>query len=154
MKNLLPRFALAAFVLATSATLMRAADAPKARINHVAVYVRDLKVSTDFYRDLVGLEMIPEPFKDGRHSWFQIGPATALHVISGATETLPKIKNAHLCFTVASVDDFTARLKKASVPYENLAGQKMNVTVRPDGVKQIYFQDPDGYWIEINDAKD
>jgi catechol-2,3-dioxygenase len=25
--------------------------------------------------------------------------------------------------------------------------------VRPDGVKQIYFQDPEGYWIEINDDK-
>ena len=22
-----------------------------------------------------------------------------------------------------------------------------------DGVKQIYFKDPDGYWIEINDAR-
>jgi lactoylglutathione lyase len=25
--------------------------------------------------------------------------------------------------------------------------------LRPDGVRQIYFQDPDGYWIEVNDAK-
>jgi lactoylglutathione lyase len=24
--------------------------------------------------------------------------------------------------------------------------------VRSDGVKQIFVQDPDGYWIEINDA--
>jgi lactoylglutathione lyase len=23
--------------------------------------------------------------------------------------------------------------------------------VRVDGVKQIYFQDPDGHWLEIND---
>jgi len=25
--------------------------------------------------------------------------------------------------------------------------------VRPDGVRQIYFQDPDGYWLEVNDSK-
>jgi hypothetical protein len=27
------------------------------------------------------------------------------------------------------------------------------VTDRPDGVHQIYLQDLDGYWIEVNDDK-
>jgi lactoylglutathione lyase len=40
------------------------------------------------------------------------------------------------------------------VEYENWAGEKNAVTNRVDGVKQIYFRDPDGYWIEINDAKE
>jgi len=26
-------------------------------------------------------------------------------------------------------------------------------TARPDGVKQIYRQDTDGYWMEVNDDK-
>ncbi len=26
------------------------------------------------------------------------------------------------------------------------------MTVRPEGVKQTFVRDPDGYWIEINDA--
>jgi lactoylglutathione lyase len=64
------------------------------------------------------------------------------------------VKNAHLCFTVPSVDAFITRLTKNSVPYESWEGKKMSVTTRVDGVKQIYFQDPDGYWIEINDAKE
>ena len=25
--------------------------------------------------------------------------------------------------------------------------------VRADGVRQIYLQDPDGFWVEVNDAK-
>ena len=25
--------------------------------------------------------------------------------------------------------------------------------VRPDNIKQIYLQDPEGYWIEVNDDK-
>ncbi len=154
MKRLLSLLAFSAVLITGLTPVLRAAEAPKARINHVAFYVKDLKVSTDFYLNVLGLEMIPEPFKDGRHSWFLIGPKTHLHIISGATETLPKIKNAHLCFTIASVEDFTAVLKKHNIPYENLAGQKMSVTIRADGVKQIYFQDPDGYWLEINDAKD
>lgn len=141
-------------LLSLIGTGLRAADEVRPRINHIAFYVRDLKVTTDFYLNTIGLEQIPEPFKDGRHSWFLIGPKTHLHIISGATETLPKIKNAHLCFTVPSVDAFVARLVKAKITYENLLGQKGAITLRPDGVKQIYFQDPDGYWLEINDAKD
>jgi lactoylglutathione lyase len=45
-------------------------------------------------------------------------------------------------------------LEKNKIEYENWAGQKMTVTTRVDGVKQIYFKDPDGYWIEINDARE
>jgi lactoylglutathione lyase len=124
------------------------------RINHVAFYVIDLKTSTDFYSNVVGLTTIPEPFKDGRHTWYSVGPKTHLHIISGAKEKLPKIKNAHLCFTVPSVDAFIQRLNAAKVPFEDLAGTPGAVTHRVDGVNQIYFQDPDGYWIEINDAKE
>ena len=124
------------------------------RLNHIAFYVLDLKVSTDFYLNVVGLDTIPEPFHDGRHTWFLIGPKSHLHVISGAKEKMQHVKNAHLCFTVPSVDDFIPRLTKNNVAYESWEGKPQAVTTRVDGVKQIYFQDPDGYWLEINDAKE
>ena len=123
------------------------------RVNHIAFYVVDLKSSTEFYRDIVGLDTIPEPFHDGRHTWFLIGPLTHLHVISGAKEKTAHDKNTHLCFTVPSVVNFMEVLKKNNVPFESWTGEKNTYTNRVDGVKQIYFQDPDGYWIEINDAK-
>jgi lactoylglutathione lyase len=111
-------------------------------------------VSTSFYRDIIGLDTIPEPFHDGKHTWFSIGPKSHLHVISGAEKATSHDKNAHLCFSVASVDDFTKRLDKNKIEYENWAGDKHAVTNRVDGVKQIWFRDPDGYWIEINDARE
>ena len=126
----------------------------KASLNHIAVYVMDLKISTAFYKDIVGLDTIPEPFHDGRHTWFSIGVKSHLHVISGATTKTAHDKNAHLCFSVASVPEFVNVLVKNKVEYENWAGEKMAITNRVDGVKQIYFKDPDGYWIEINDAKE
>lgn len=129
-----------------------AAESP--RFNHVAFHVVDLKTSADFYRDIVGLKEIPEPFHDGKHAWFEIGPKIALHVISGAAAPLPKEKRNHLCLSVPSMEVFTGRLEKHKVPYEDLAGKKSAVTRRPDGVHQIYFQDPDGNWVEINDAKE
>jgi lactoylglutathione lyase len=138
--------------LSGSLAMSRAADYPQ--FNHVAFYVVDLKTGANFYREVVGLKEIPEPFHDGKHAWFEIGPKMALHVISGAPAPLPKEKRNHLCLSVSSVDAFAARLKEHKVTYEDLAGAKSAVTRRPDGVNQIYFQDPDGNWIEINDAKE
>ncbi|MFL5786936.1 MAG: VOC family protein [Flavisolibacter sp.] len=122
-------------------------------LNHIAIYVTNLKTSTDFYHNVIGLDTIPEPFHDNHHTWFAIGPVGHLHVISGAKEATPHDKNIHLCFSVANVTSFIANLDKNKVSYEDWPGHPQSVTNRVDGVKQIYFKDPDGYWIEINDAK-
>lgn len=127
---------------------------PKARLNHIAIYVVDLKTSTAFYQDIIGLDTIPEPFHDGRHTWFTIGPQSHLHLIQGAASKTQHEKNSHLCFTVPSVEAFIKILDAKKVGYENWAGEKNKVTTRVDGVKQIYFTDPDGYWLEVNDARE
>lgn len=125
----------------------------KPSLNHIALYVKDLSTSTDFYRDIVGLDTIANPFNDGMHTWLSIGSKSHLHLIAGASSSVAQDKNAHLCFSVASVDEFSARLLKNNIPFESWTGEKMKATLRVDGVKQIYFKDPDGYWIEINDAR-
>lgn len=125
----------------------------KPSLNHIALYVVDLKKSTDFYKDFIGLDTIPEPFHDGRHTWFAIGPKSHLHVIQGAKAATPHEMNSHLCFAVPDVQVYVDKLQKANMHYVNAAGEAKKVTLRVDGVKQVYFQDPDGYWIEINDAK-
>jgi lactoylglutathione lyase len=130
------------------------AQSNKAQLNHIAHYVVDLKVATEFYLNVIGLDTIPEPFHDGKHTWFSVGPKSHLHIIEGATEKQVFPKNHHLCFTVHSVNDFTSKLKSRGIEYENVKGEKNAVTIRVDGVKQIWFRDPDGYWIEINDARE
>ncbi len=126
---------------------------PKPRLNHIAMYVHDLGISTRFYSDVIGLDTIPEPFHDGRHTWYSIGDKAHLHLIQGAAKGLTHEKNSHLCFSVPSIDAFIAVLDRNRIVYENWAGQKKSVTLRVDGIRQIWFQDPDGYWIEINDDK-
>ncbi len=125
----------------------------KASLNHIALYVVDLKTSTAFYQNIIGLDTIPEPFHDGKHTWFSIAPKSHLHLIQGATAKTDHDKNSHTCFTVNSVADFIKILQANKIEFENWAGEKNAVTNRVDGVKQIYFKDPDGYWIEINDAR-
>jgi lactoylglutathione lyase len=153
MKKILPVVTLSMVILFGSLTQPLSAQT-MARLNHMAFYVVDLKTSTDFYKNIVGLDTIPEPFHYGLHTWFSIVPKSHLHIISGAAAKTSHEKNTHLCFSVASVEAFIPVLKKNNIPYENWAGEKSTVTLRVDGVKQIYFQDPDGYWLEINDAKE
>ena len=124
----------------------------KPTLNHIAMYVVDLKKSTDFYQRIIQLDTIPEPFHDGKHTWFLVGPLSHLHLIQGAKEYYAHEKNTHLCFTLPSVPDFLKVLDQNNVEYENWAGDKHQVTTRVDKVHQVYFKDPDGYWIEMNDA--
>ncbi|MDQ2718887.1 MAG: VOC family protein [Bacteroidota bacterium] len=119
-------------------------------LNHIAVYIFDLKKSTDFYKDIIGLTVIPEPFHDGKHTWFRIGEHSQLHLIQGAQSVTDHDKNSHICFSVPSMDDFIKKLKENNIWFGNWAGDTNKITKRPDGVQQIYFKDPDGYWIEIN----
>ena len=84
----------------------------KAMLNHIAVYVTNLKTSTAFYQDIIGLDTIPEPFHDGRHTWFGVGVKSHLHLIEGAKQKNSIDKNNHLCFSVASVPDFIKVLEK------------------------------------------
>ena len=121
--------------------------------NHTTVYVVNLEKSTNFYHDVMQLEKIPEPFKDGRHNWFKIGEHSQLHVVGGATAISPHDINIHLSFKVASLPDFMKHLDQLQVKYGNWKQDSKTPQLRPDGIHQIYFQDPDGYWIEVNDDK-
>jgi lactoylglutathione lyase len=126
----------------------------KAKLNHTAIYVVDLKKSGDFYINIIGLDTIPEPFHDGKHIWLQTAPHIQMHIIQGATEAKTYYKNQHSCFSVASVEAFTKMLMAKKILFEDRDGKQNAFTIRVDGVKQIWLQDPDGYWVEINDAKD
>ena len=126
--------------------------AQKPRLDHIALYVSDLVKSTRFYSEVLQLDSLPEPFRDGKHAWFSLGGDLQLHLISGADSLPEQPKRNHICFSSTSLTPFIDRLKKAGIPWEDLQGVQKGITRRPDGVQQIYFRDPDGYWIEANDG--
>ena len=126
----------------------------KSGFNHYAISVKDLKKSSEFYEKIMKLEKIEEPFKVGRHSWYKIGEHCQLHVVQGNPKDEVRTRDNHLSFTVTPFDEFLKHLDENNVRYYTWAGGTgKEPTVRPDGVKQIGIQDPDGYWIEINDDK-
>jgi lactoylglutathione lyase len=148
MKKILPAFLFAIILIAHPARMI--AQQGKPVLNHIALYIKNLKTSTAFYTGLINLDTIPEPFHDGKHTWLSVSENSHLHLIEGAKEITKHDKNTHLCFSVPSVEEVIERLDKNGIRYENWAGAEKAVTTRVDGIKQIYFIDPDGYWIEIN----
>jgi lactoylglutathione lyase len=120
-------------------------------LNHIAMIVADLEKSTSFYENILQLKQIPEPFKDGKHTWFSLGPAGQLHLIQFSDTTVTRNKHDHVCFSVKSIDEFVATLDRYKVPYTNWPGEPQTITTRVDGVKQVFFQDPDGHYVEVND---
>ena len=123
---------------------------PATSVSHVALYVFDLQKSVDFYKSVLGLQQLPEPFKDGKHVWLRMGPHSQLHIIQGAAKVEPHDKNSHLAFSVKDLKKFTARLDNAGVRYGSWTSDEKRTTARPDGVEQVYLQDPDNFWVEVN----
>jgi len=137
---------------ATQLLSQSGASGKSAEFDHTTIHVRDLQKTADFYEKVFGLERIPHPFKDANHIWFRVGAHQQLHVVGGGTENPTRDIEVHFAFRVPSIADFMAHLDQMQVKYRNFAGNG-KVTDRPDGVHQIYLQDPDGYWIEVNDNK-
>lgn len=121
------------------------------KVNHIAVHVSKLKPSMAFYENIVGLKAIEEPFKDGLHAWYDIGGGAALHLIEAPNTPTEISKVNHLCFSMEDMDRFIQTLKDTDYHFESWQGEKSKVTIRVDGIRQIYIQDPDGMWLEIND---
>ncbi|MGK9124653.1 VOC family protein [Olivibacter sp. SA151] len=135
------------------ASILQAQEKNTLRLNHIAVYVENLQKSTAFYKNVLQLTEIPEPFHDGLHTWFTLGQAGSLHLIQGAKGGVEREKNDHLCFSTNDIDKFIHNLESHQISYFDWPGNKGKVTTRVDGIHQIYFQDPDGHWIEINDEQ-
>ena len=69
------------------------------------------------------------------------------------TESDEKIripKGVNVSFSTNQLIEFINLLITEKVPFEDWFGEKTTTTTRSDGVKLIYFQDVDGYWIEVN----
>ena len=144
---------LALFMLAlASAGFLRAQDTSSFgfTFNHLALSVKDVDRSADFYRDVMKLQEITNRTKMQGIRWFSMGEGKELHLISILKEDVAINKAVHLAMTTPNFDAYLKRLDVSHITYSDWPGAVHTINKRADGVKQIYFQDPDGYWIEVN----
>ena len=149
MKKLILSFMFFAFL-----TLVNAQEAfgISMQFNHVALSVKDLDASAIFYHNALNLTEIVNRTEVEGIRWFSLGENKELHLISIVPGNVTINKAVHFALTTPTFDAFVANLERIGLPYSSWAGEDHKVTVRADGVKQIYVQDPDGYWIEVNSA--
>ena len=82
--------------------------------------------------------------------FFDIGNKQELHVTQNNTVSIKLHKIIHYAFTVKDFDGYLKFLDENGIEYGDWSGNNKKFQTRKDGVRQIFFQDPDGYWIEIN----
>jgi catechol 2,3-dioxygenase-like lactoylglutathione lyase family enzyme len=118
--------------------------------DHQAILVTDLQKASAFYQHILGLEEIEDKTQQPHIRWFDMGNGRQLHIIQTSTATPVPPKGVHMAFSTNDMEAMTQHLKDVSIPFENWMGAANTTNSRPDGIRQIYLQDPDGYWIEIN----
>lgn len=121
-------------------------------LHHNSLYVTDVDRSAEFYARALGLTEIPNRVDRAHIRWFDLDGVRTLHLIGGETVARDRVFSTHFALATARFEECLARLRAEDVVYCDLARKPGGVHVRGDGVRQIYFQHPDGHWIEINDA--
>jgi lactoylglutathione lyase len=118
--------------------------------NHLAISVKDVNRSAEFYKKILKLKEIENRAKLEGVRWFSTGDGKELHLISIIKEPIVLNKAIHIAFTTSNFDAVIKTLNEMNITYSDWPGNLNKINIRADGVKQIFFQDPDGYWIEVN----
>ena len=120
------------------------------RYNHLALSVKDVDRSAEFYMKVLKLPEILNRSKIEGVRWFVFADGLELHLISVIKQDVVTNKALHLALTTSNLDDFIKTLNAMKIAYSDWPGNPQKVNIRADGIKQVFFQDPDGYWIEVN----
>ena len=130
--------------------LLQAQDTSTFTFNHVALSVKDVDRSADFYKNILNLQEITNRTKLDGIRWFSLSEGKELHLISILKGTVTITKAVHFALSTSNFDGFITALGKLKITYSDWPGEVSKINIRADGIKQIFFQDPDGYWIEVN----
>lgn len=120
--------------------------------DHITITIQNLKASANFYGDILGLKEIENRTRKPHIRWFSLGDGSELHVVEGNTRGIETHIGVHLALNLSDFDAFLSHLRSYNITHHNSKGIRDTITTRADGVRQVYFQDPDGYWIEVNEA--
>ena len=120
--------------------------------DHITIVVEDLDRSRDFYVGLLGMSEVPRPEFPFPGRWFQVG-STQIHLNVAGEEAgkagpgsaggTSRSRAFHHAFEVDSCDAAAEEFRRRGVNI--ITGPKD----RPDGARQLYIEDPDGYLVEI-----
>ncbi|HHQ43137.1 MAG TPA: glyoxalase [Chromatiales bacterium] len=116
------------------------------RLHHVSLIVADTARALRFWRDLVGLEVLPErPDLGYPGAWLDLGGGQQLHLlelpnpdpVTGRPAHVGR--DRHLALAVEDLEAWAARLEAAGVAF----------TRSRSGRRALFCRDPDGNGLEL-----
>ncbi len=142
------------FLILLFSAILRGQDTTSFNLsfNHVAISVKDVNRSAEFYKNTLRLKEIENRAKIEGIRWFSTGDGKELHLISTIKDSVVLNKAIHIAFTTPNFDAVVKTLEEMHIIYSDWPGHLHKINIRADGVRQIYFQDPDDYWIEVNSS--
>lgn len=118
--------------------------------NHLALSVKDVDKSVEFYQKVFQFREIRNTASSSRTRWLSIGGGGQLHLIPRPELEVKTNKAVHFALSTPDFDSFVSQIIKLNIPYSDWRDTPDKRYIRGDGIRQIYFQDIDGYWIEVN----
>ena len=114
--------------------------------NYLALSVKNLDESATFYKKASQLLEITNKTKMEGIRWFSLGEeGKELHLITFIKKPVIINKAIHFALTTSDLDSFVEKLELKKTPYSYWLGTPNKINIRADGIKQIFFQDPNGY---------
>jgi len=139
-----------AWLALTASALAQGFQSTPAVVDHIGLHVADPAKSATFYQRTLGLQ----PFDRNPSATMRwVGSASfQIHLIGGRTKPVDKTTETHFAFRVRDLKKELKILDEERIPWTDSDGAPHKITKRFDGVLQVYFLDPDGYSIEVNQA--
>lgn len=109
-------------------------------IHHVSLNVSDTDRALGFYRDILGMAVLPRPDFPFNGAWLDAGNGRQVHLIEAS---VPTHEGQHIAFEVNDIASTIATLRAAGVAAPD-------ARVVPDSsIHQTFVADPDGNRIEF-----
>jgi lactoylglutathione lyase len=124
----------------------------KNTFDHLALSAKDVNRSAEFYKNVLDLNEIQNRSKIEGMRWFSLGGNMELHLIPIGNKKISIDTSIHFAFANKNFNEFIRKIRAMNISFEDANGNQKVFSIRADGVKQIYLPDPDGYWVEINNA--
>jgi len=125
---------------AASAEQTGAPLGPVKQLNHVSIFVPDVKKSAQFYQDLLGM-----PVLTNQDPGVNLNAGAGFLGIYPAPQNAPQGSINHLCL---AVDDFDA-----DKVLKTLTDRNVRARIRQRGdTKELYLTDPDGISVQLQDS--
>ena len=112
-------------------------------LNHVALHVKDVEASVDFFKRVLRLEPMPRPAFDFPGAWFRLGTRQELHLIGERRDpVVSSHRGDHFALMVDDIEAWQSHLQSSGA-------EPAPKNRRPDGAWQIFLRDPDAHVIEL-----